>query len=244
MKEIHRLSQLYGFRIIEDASHAVGGSYCFKPVGSCCYSDITVFSFHPVKIITTGEGGALTTNNEEIYKNALLLRSHGITKDESTFEYVSPGSWYYEQQLLGFNYRLPDINAALGLSQLTRLSSNLLQRNRILEIYKSCLASLPLSFLDIPADVQSSLHLAVLRLSFHKTDFHRQLFNTLRIHKIGVQLHYYPVHLQPYYRRLGFKVGDFPMAELYAQTSMSLPIFPELSMSQVQRVCDVIIQQF
>lgn len=244
MHQIYRLSKIYNFKIIEDASHAIGGFYHSHPVGSCMFSDITVFSFHPVKIITTGEGGALTTNNESYFHSACSLRTHGITKDQASFQYSSPGPWYYEQQLLGFNYRLPDINAALGLSQISRLSSNIQRRQFIFSQYKLLLADLPIHFLDIPFNILSSLHLAVMQLNFIDPVFHKNLFNILRSNKIGVQLHYYPVHLQPYFRNLGFKVGDFPAAEKYSISSISLPIFPELCETSQLRVCDVISGQF
>lgn len=228
MKSIKDLSDQYGFSIIEDASHAVGGTYKNKPVGSCAFSDIAVFSFHPVKIITTGEGGIATTNNPVLARTMVELRSHGITKDESRFEKPSAGPWAYEQQRLGLNYRMTDLQAALGHSQLQRLDEIVFERNRQLQRYRELLADLPVRLLDVPQNVLSSVHLAVIRLQNSNPDHHRKVFESLRDSGIGVQLHYSPVHLQPYYRRLGFKEGDFPESEAYAQDAMSLPLFPGL----------------
>ena len=236
MIEIGRLGIEYGFKIIEDASHALGGFYKGQPVGSCKYSDITVFSFHPVKIITTGEGGAAATNNDCLFQRMLRLRSHGITKDTARFERRPDGPWSYEQQELGFNFRMTDLQAALGLSQLQRINSIVAERQRLLEQYRQLLAGLPLQLLEIPQDVTSSLHLAVIRLADPRPDHHRRVFEGLRAAGIGVQLHYTPVHLQPYYRRLGFREGDFPEAEAYATNAISLLLYPGLQDGDQQRV--------
>ena len=198
MAAIEALAQRYGFAVLEDASHAIGGRYRGEPVGNCRHSAITVFSFHPVKIITTGEGGLATTNDPVLAQRMAELRSHGITKDPERFEQQAAGPWSYEQQQLGFNYRLTDIQAALGLSQLERLDEVVFQRNRLLSNYKQLMAILPVSLLKIPNDVRSAVHLAVIRLEKTSPLKHRQVFEGLQAAGIGVQLHYSPVHLQPY----------------------------------------------
>jgi len=236
MQPIAAVAGQYGVVVLEDASHAIGGRYQGLPVGDCRHSAITVFSFHPVKIITTGEGGLATTNDPKLAQRMADLRSHGITKEEARFERTAPGPWSYEQQDLGFNYRMTDLQAALGLSQLQRLEPIVAERKRLLEQYRFLLAGLPLRLLDIPEDVSSALHLAVVRLDNPSSDYHRQVFEGLRAAGIGVQLHYTPVHLQPYYRRLGFREGDFPEAEAYATNAISLPLYPGLSDPEQQRV--------
>ncbi len=240
MAVISELANRYGILVIEDASHAIGGSYKGEPVGNCRYSAITVFSFHPVKIITTGEGGLATTNDASLAQRMADLRSHGITKDESRFELPAQGPWSYEQQDLGFNYRMTDLQAALGLSQLQRLEPIVVERNRLMAVYRELLGPLPLHLLVIPEDVYSALHLAVIRLDDPDPACHRGVFEGLRAAQIGVQLHYSPVHLQPYYRRLGFVEGDFPEAEAYASNAISLPLYPGLSQDHQQRVVDVL----
>jgi UDP-4-amino-4,6-dideoxy-N-acetyl-beta-L-altrosamine transaminase len=243
MAPIGSLAQRYGFAVLEDASHAIGGRYRGEPVGNCCYSAITVFSFHPVKIITTGEGGLATTNNSLLAQRMAELRSHGIVREAERFERPVAGPWVYEQQQLGFNYRITDIQAALGLSQLQRLDEIVLERNRQLEYYRELLAGLPVQLLEVPDDVLSSVHLAVIRLEQVTADQHRQLFEGLRGAGIGVQLHYSPVHLQPYYRELGFQEGQFPEAEAYASSAISLPLFPGLRAPDQQRVAAVLSEQ-
>lgn len=240
MKKIADLANKYGFKIIEDASHAIGGCYEGKFVGSCTYSDITVFSFHPVKIITTGEGGIATTNNHQLAKNMAELRSHGITKDQESFELPAAGPWSYEQQKLGFNYRMTDIQAALGLSQLLKLEEIVIERNKQLQLYRNLMRNLPIDFLEIPEGILSSVHLAVIRLFNQSAIYHRNVFSKLRKAGIGVQVHYSPVHLQPYYRGLGFKEGDFPEAERYGCNAISLPLFPGLSRKGQERVVSVL----
>lgn len=242
MDDIESLVRPYGIKIIEDASHAVGASFRGVPVGSCQYSDISVFSFHPVKIITSAEGGAASTNDPYLADQIALLRSHGITKDADRFEYESAGPWCYEQQLLGFNYRLTDLQAALGLSQLNRLSEIVAERNRLYRRYKSLLDALPLQLLQIPSHCYSALHLAVIRLQGDFASRHRFIFEELRNAGIGVQLHYTPVHLQPYYRRMGFSVGDFPNAEAYAHSAISLPLFPGLLDEQQDHVVNILTE--
>lgn len=240
MAAIGALAKHYGFSVLEDASHAIGGRYRGEPVGNCRYSAITVFSFHPVKIITTGEGGLAATNDPILFQRMAELRSHGIVRDAERFEQPAAGSWVYEQQQLGFNYRITDIQAALGLSQLQRLDEIVLERNKQLNRYQELLADLPVQLLKVPDDVLSSVHLAVIRLQHTNVSQHRQVFEELRAAGIGVQLHYSPVHLQPYYRDLGFAEGQFPEAETYASCAISLPLFPGLYSDEQRKVCSIL----
>jgi UDP-4-amino-4,6-dideoxy-N-acetyl-beta-L-altrosamine transaminase len=240
MVAIGALAERYGFSVLEDASHAIGGRYRGEPVGNCRHSAITVFSFHPVKIITTGEGGLATTNNPEFAQRMAELRSHGIVRDAVRFERPAAGPWAYEQQQLGFNYRITDLQAALGLSQLQRLEEIVAERNRQLQRYRELLADLPVQLLEVPEDVLSSVHLAVIRLQQATADQHRQVFERLRNAGIGVQLHYSSVHLQPYYRQKGFKEGDYLEAEDYSSNAISLPLYPSLQEDDQQRVVDVL----
>ena len=240
MEAIALLAKRYGFSVIEDASHAIGGSYKNKPIGSCSYSSITVFSFHPVKIITSGEGGIATTNDSYLAQRMVDLRSHGIVRDQNRFQLASQGTCVYEQHDLGFNYRLTDIQAALGLSQLSRLDTIVKERNRLLRVYHDLLSHLPLYLLHIPSDVYSSVHLAIVRLINCDPKRHQHIFSDMRSAGIGVQLHYAPVHLQPYYRNLGFSDGQFPEAEKYAQSAISLPLFPQLKHHEQKYVVSVL----
>lgn len=240
MSKISSLAKSFNVAVLEDASHAIGASYNGNPVGSCEYSDISVFSFHPVKIITTGEGGAATTNNPSLAERMSILRSHGIERDTTQFEYPPAGPWSYEQQHLGYNYRLTDIQAALGISQLDRLHEIVVERNRLFNNYHLLLKDLPVRLLDIPQDCTSSLHLAVIRLLSSDAAKHLRVFQGLRDQGIGVQLHYSPVHLQPYYRRRGCKPGDCPEAEAYATSAISLPLYPGLTASDQSRVVEVL----
>jgi len=240
MVVIGQLAERFGFAVLEDASHAIGGSYQGEPVGNCRYSAITVFSFHPVKIITTGEGGLATTNDPLLAQRMAELRSHGITKDPNRFEQPAPGPWSYEQQQLGFNYRITDIQAALGLSQLRRLDEIVAERNWQLQRYLGLLADLPVQVLEVPEDVLSSVHLAVIRLLQTSSQEHRQVFEGLRAAGIGVQLHYSPVHLHPYYRAMAFMEGEYPEAEAYATSAISLPLYPRLHASDQQRVANTL----
>lgn len=234
MEAIGQLAEQFGFVVLEDASHAIGGLYRDEPVGSCRYSAITVFSFHPVKIITTGEGGVAMTNDPQLAMRMTELRSHGITKDQHRFIYPPHGTWSYEQQDLGFNYRMTDLQAALGLSQLARLDDIVAERNKLLNAYRHLLKDLPVRILDIPADVLSSVHLAVIYFQNATPDLHRKVFDGMLSSGIGVQLHYIPVHLQPYYQNLGFSDGDFPEAEAYANKAISIPLFPGLQYADQQ----------
>lgn len=240
MKEISQLADLYGFKIIEDASHALGASYYEYPIGSCKYSDITIFSFHPVKIITTGEGGVATTNDPFLARRMFDLRSHGIIKDPDLFVNEPPGKWSYEQQELGFNYRMSDIHAALGISQIKRLDKIVEERNVLLEKYKEMLSDAPLYFLKKIINSYSSVHLAIIRLNNEDKSFHKKVFEGLRKANIGVQVHYLPVHLHPYYRQFGFMEGDFPESESYAKNAISLPLFPGLDKKDQFRIVEVL----
>jgi len=237
MEAIHRLSRQYGFKIIEDASHAIGGRYRGEPIGNCRYADIAIFSFHPVKIITTGEGGMALTNDAGLAKKMALLRSHGITREPADMTQAADGPWYYQQIELGFNYRITDIQAALGLSQLNRLDAFVDRRHQLAEIYRQQLAGLPLNWQLQPDDCRSSLHLFVIRLQTSQIGKpHLNVFRQLRDAGIGVNLHYIPVHLQPYYQNLGFKPGDYPQAEQYYAEAITLPLYPDLTESQVLQI--------
>ncbi|MDH5426175.1 MAG: UDP-4-amino-4,6-dideoxy-N-acetyl-beta-L-altrosamine transaminase [Gammaproteobacteria bacterium] len=243
MQAIHGLSQEYGFRIIEDASHAIGGRYRGQPIGNCQFSDITIFSFHPVKIITTGEGGVAITNDAELAQQMELLRSHGITRDEKLMTEVSHGGWYYQQIELGFNYRMTDMQAALGLSQLDRLNDYVAKRHQISARYNSLLSNLPLVTPWQHPDSYSGLHLYVIRLKLDLiSKSHQQVFDALRESGIGVNLHYIPVHIQPYYQQMGFAAGDFPEAERYYEEAISLPMFPALTEQQQDMVVTTLKQ--
>lgn len=237
MAAIHALSQRYGFRIIEDASHAIGGRYQGEPIGTCRYSDITVFSFHPVKIITTAEGGMALTNDAALAERMELLRSHGITRDPALMTHEPDGPWYYQQVALGFNYRMTDLQAALGVSQLERLDRYVQRRHELAERYNRLLLPLPLTIPWQHPDSYSGLHLYVIRLQLDRiAKSHRQVFEALRAAGIGVNLHYIPVHTQPYYRQLGFNHGDFPGAERYYAEAISLPLFATMTEQQQDQV--------
>lgn len=230
MVVIHALSQQYGFKIIEDASHAIGGRYKGAAIGNCQYSDITVFSFHPVKIITTAEGGMALTDNAQLAKRMQLLRSHGITRDESDMTRVSDGPWYYQQIELGYNYRMTEIQAALGLSQMKRLDEFVTKRHMIAHRYDELLANLPVNTPWQHPDSYSALHLYVVRLRLNELEKpHREVFELLREADIGVNLHYIPVYRQPYYEGLGFAEGLCPEAECYYAEAISLPMYPDLT---------------
>jgi UDP-4-amino-4,6-dideoxy-N-acetyl-beta-L-altrosamine transaminase len=230
MQQIHTLGKRYGFRIIEDASHAIGGKYQQRPVGDCRYCDITVFSFHPVKIITCAEGGMALTNDAGLAARMALLRTHGITRDPTQMTQAPDGPWYYQQIDLGYNYRMTELQAALGLSQLSRLDSFVSRRHELAERYKRELAGLPLSPLRQHPDSYSGLHLYIVRLQPARIGkSYRQVFEELTALGVGINLHYMPVHIQPYYQRLGFVAGSFPQAELYAKEALSLPMFPALT---------------
>ena len=238
MREIHALSQRYGFRIIEDASHAVGGSYLGEPIGNCRYSDITVFSFHPVKIITTAEGGMALTNDPKLAAHMERLRSHGITREAAMMAWESEGPWYYQQIELGYNFRMTYLQASLGRSQLVRLDDYVARRHVIAARYDVALAGLPLTTPHQHADSRSALHLYPIRL--HVAEKRSEVFEALRAGDIGVNVHYIPVHTQPHYRKMGFDVGNFPQAEHYYAGAISLPMFPTLTTDQQDEVVDSI----
>ncbi|WP_201590283.1 UDP-4-amino-4,6-dideoxy-N-acetyl-beta-L-altrosamine transaminase [Psychrobacter pulmonis] len=231
MQAIHALSQRYNFKIIEDASHAIGARYQGEPIGNSRYSDITVFSFHPVKIITTGEGGMALTNDKELSDKMLLLRSHGITRDEHLMTRPLDGPWYYEQVAVGLNYRMTDIQAALGVSQMQRLSSFVARRHELAKRYHKLLQDLPITLPWQRADSYSGMHLYVIRLNLLEITLSRlDVFNLLKKSGIGVNVHYIPVHTQPYYKdKFGFKEGDFPHTEQYYREAISLPMYPTLT---------------
>lgn len=241
MAAIRELGDRYGFRIIEDASHAIGGKYRGHYIGDCRYSDITIFSFHPVKIITTAEGGMALTNDDALAQRMDLLRSHGITRDPARMTHESDGPWYYQQVELGFNFRMTELQAALGLSQLERLDAYVARRNALAERYDSLLAGLPLTVPRQHPDCYSSRHLYVIRLRTDEISrTHRAVFESMREQGVGVNLHYIPVHTQPYYQRMGFKAGDFPRAEQYYREAITLPLFPAMSDDQQAAVVDAL----
>ena len=237
MAAIHALSQKYGFKIIEDASHAIGGKYKNEPIGNCRYSDITVFSFHPVKIVTTAEGGMAVTNDPILAEQLNLLRSHGITRDESLMTKPAEGPWYYQQVELGYNYRMTDMQAALGVSQMQRLDEYVTKRHELAARYNEMLKDLPIKLPWQSEDSYSGLHLYVIRLQLDKiSKTHLEVFNGMRESGILVNLHYIPVHLQPYYQEMGFKEGDFLEAEQYYKEAISLPMFPTMTEEQQNQV--------
>jgi len=242
---IWELAREFGFRIIEDASHAIGASRNGEPVGSCRWSDITVFSFHPVKIVTTGEGGMALTNDPAIAERMVRARSHGITRDASRFVgdfgTQGPASWHYEQQALGYNFRLTDIHAALGTSQLHRLEAYVARRNALARRYDAALKGLPLRLPTVNPENRSAFHLYVVRLE-GTTRTQREVGDSLRTKGIGVNLHYAPVHLQPYYRALGFAPGQFPEAEAYGRSALTLPLYPTLTETEQDCVVSAVTQ--
>jgi len=241
MKAIDELAKEYKFKVIEDASHAIGGRYLGKPIGLCQHSDITVFSFHPVKIVTTAEGGAALTNSEHLAEKMNLFRSHGVTRDPNLMIGESDGGWYYQQVELGYNYRMTELQAALGVSQMTRLHSFVAARHLLANRYNKLLLNLPLILPYQMPDTYSGLHLYVIRLQLDKiTKTHKQVFDELREKGIGVNVHYIPVHTQPYYQALGFEVGDFPEAEAYYQEAISLPMFHSMTQTQQNEVIAVL----
>ena len=237
MQAIHTLSIRFGFKIIEDASHAIGGKYKGEPIGNCRFSDITVFSFHPVKIITTAEGGMALTNDDKLAERLGLLRSHGITRDPALMTKAMDGPWYYQQVALGYNYRMTDLQAALGVSQMTRLDHYVARRHEIARRYHELLKDLPITTPWQHPDGYSGLHLYVIRLQLDKINkTHLQVFEALRAKEILVNLHYMPVHTHPFYQQMGFKLGQFPEAERYYAEAISIPIYPSMTESQQEQV--------
>ncbi|MCG8273058.1 UDP-4-amino-4,6-dideoxy-N-acetyl-beta-L-altrosamine transaminase [Aquamicrobium sp. NLF2-7] len=241
MAAIHALGQKYGFRIIEDASHAIGGRYKGEPIGNCRYSDITVFSFHPVKIITTAEGGMALTNDDELATRLGLLRSHGITRDPALMTQGMDGPWYYQQVTLGYNYRMTDIQAALGVSQINRMPEYVLRRHEIAARYDRLMADMPLTLPWQHPDSYSAWHLYVIRLRLDRIRAtHLEVFEAFRARDIMVNLHYIPVHTQPHYQKMGFRPGDYPQAEQYYRESISIPMHPTLTDAEQDFVIEVL----
>ena len=241
---IHKLSKKYKFKIIEDASHSLGAKYKNEKVGSCKWSDITVFSFHPVKIITTFEGGAALTNSIKVYKNLKLFSNHGITKNFKDFSFKNKGDWYYEQKLLGLNYRMSDVAASMGLSQIKKLNKFVKLRNLIAKKYEKLLDEEYLILPKIKKNVQSSFHLYVIKVKNKYLSTHKKLFNYLRKNRVNVNLHYIPVHLHPYYRKMGFKTGDFLNSEKHAKSAISIPIYPKLKEKNLLKISNLINKFF
>ena len=240
MKKIHSLSQEYGFKIIEDASHAIGGKYLDKPIGGCQYSDITVFSFHPVKIITTAEGGLATTNDKKLLESMRLFRSHGVTHNPELMTKETEGGWYYQQVELGFNYRMTELQAALGISQMHRLNDFITARHNLKERYDLLLGS---SIIKPHQDKDnySALHLYPIQINLESTNKIRQkIFNELRKSDIGVNVHYIPIHTQPYYQKFGYQNGDFPNSEKFYSRSISLPLYFDMTYEQQDFVLKVL----
>lgn len=243
MKAIYALSQQYGFHIIEDASHAIGGQYLGSPIGGGEYSDITIFSFHPVKIVTTGEGGVATTKQPQLAEKMQLLRSHGVTRAPYLMDNPQEGAWVYQQVDLGFNYRMTEMQAALGISQMQRLNDFIARRAALAQRYNQLLEHLPLTKPFQHHDTRSSFHLyPILIQTEHASKTRLEVFETLRAQGVGVNVHYIPVHTQPYYQNLGFSEGDFPEAEHYYQRVMSIPVFHAMSDAEQDRVVQVLKQ--
>lgn len=241
MAAIHALGRKYGFRIIEDASHAIGGRYKGEPIGNCRYSDITVFSFHPVKIITTAEGGMALTNDDGLATRLGLLRSHGITRDPELMTQGMDGPWYYQQVALGYNYRMTDVQAALGVSQISRLTDYVTRRHEIAARYDSLMADMPLTLPWQHPDGYSAWHLYVIRLQLDRIRTTRlEVFDALRAREIMVNLHYIPVHTQPHYRKMGFNPGDYPQAEQYYREAISIPMHGTLTDAEQDFVIEVL----
>ena len=241
MKKIHELSQQYNFKIIEDASHAIGGKYMNKYVGSCEYSDITVFSFHPVKIITTAEGGLATTNDKKLYERMQLYRNHGVTREQKLMTKKTVEEWYYQQIDLGFNYRMNDLQAALGISQMQRINKFVERRNFLKNRYDELIGELPIIKPYQSKDTYSALHLYPIQIDKKNTSISRlKLFSELKKNQIGVNVHYIPVHTQPYYKNLGFDRGNFPISESYYDNTISLPLFSQMTLEEQDYVVNVL----
>ena len=237
MREINDLSKQYGFHVIEDASHAIGGKYLGDPIGSCKYSDITIFSFHPVKIITTGEGGIATTNSKKLLEKMQIYRSHGVTRNEKLMNKASEGDWFYQQVHLGFNYRMTELQAALGISQMKRVDEFIAKRHVLKKRYDLLLVDLPVITPFNDKNCFSSSHLYVIQLEIKKIRKSRkQIFKRMRNFGIGVNVHYIPIHTQPYYQKKGFKEGDFPVSEAYYNNVISLPLYHSMTLTQQDEV--------
>jgi len=240
MAAIGALADEFGFRVIEDASHAIGGRYRDERIGNCRYSDITIFSFHPVKIVTTAEGGVATTNDAEFAQRMALFRSHGTTRDSTLMTRATDGPWYYQQIELGYNYRMTDLQAALGCSQMLRLDENVSRRHQLADRYDDELAGLPLVLPYRNDSSYSAFHLYIVLLEEALAAEHKSVFESLRERGVGVNLHYIPIHTQPYYQAMGFADGDFPRAENYYSRAMSIPLYPLLGSEQQDTVVDAL----
>ena len=238
--KLNNLSKKYKFKIIEDASHSLGGKYYSKSVGCSKWSDITIFSFHPVKIITTGEGGCCTTNKKKYYEKLKALRNNGIIKERKNFKFKNLGPWYYEQHSLGYNFRMNDIQSALGISQLKNLNIFVKKRNKIAKFYCNQLKNLPIKFQKIEKNFYSTYHLFIIKLDVKYKYLHKKFFNYLRSKNMYVNLHYLPIHLQPFYRKFGFKKNQFPVAEEYSETAISIPIYPNLKKKEQIKIINYI----
>jgi len=238
--KLNNLSKKYKFKIIEDASHSLGGKYYSKNVGCSKWSDITIFSFHPVKIITTGEGGCCTTNKKKYYEKLKALRNNGIIKERKNFKFKNLGPWYYEQHSLGYNFRMNDIQSALGISQLKNLNIFVKKRNKIAKFYCNQLKNLPIKFQKIEKNFYSTYHLFIIKLDVKYKYLHKKFFNYLRSKNMYVNLHYLPIHLQPFYRKFGFKKNQFPVAEEYSETAISIPIYPNLKKEEQIKIINYI----
>lgn len=238
---ISELARRHGVRVVEDASHAVGARYRDSIIGDCRYSDITVFSFHPVKIITTAEGGMAMTRDPQLARAMQLRRSHGVTREPGELQRADEGAWYYEQQCLGFNYRMTEMQAALGLSQLQHLAEWVTRRHQLADVYDAQLRPLPVVLPARPSDSHSALHLYVIQLDATRTAVSRRaVFERMRAAGIGVHVHYIPIHTQPDFQALGFRSGAFPAAEAYYARCLSLPMFPRLTMAEQRQVCEAL----
>lgn len=246
MQAIDEMAKRYGFKVIEDASHAIGGKYKGQPIGNCVHSDITVFSFHPVKIITTAEGGMALTNNDDLAVKLALYRSHGITRNPSLMTNTPDGPWYYQQVLLGYNYRMNDLQAALGISQTERLNDYIIRRHQIADRYNQELSELPVTLPKQEDYSHSAYHLYVIRLNLNAIYplTHLKVFQYLLNHNILVNLHYIPVHTQPYYQSIGFNWGDFPNAEAYYHDAVSIPLYPKMSDNEQTQVIKILHKLF
>ena len=244
MDKIYKLSQKYGFKVIEDASHAIGADYKETKVGCCKYSDMTVFSFHPVKIVTTGEGGMVLTNDKDLYEKLVLYRSHGITRDPKLMTGTADGPWYYQQIDLGFNYRMTDMQAALGYSQMQKVNEFVSKRRYLAKRYNELLKNINgIQLPDQNEDTKSSWHLYVVRVDFSKiSKTKNQIFAEMKEKGICLNLHYIPVHTQPYYENLGFKGGDFPNSEKYSEDAFTLPLYYSLTDEQQDHIVKSLVE--
>tara|TARA_Y100000746_G_scaffold121781_2_gene104388 strand:+ start:1172 stop:2425 length:1254 start_codon:yes stop_codon:yes gene_type:complete len=245
MQKIHSLAKEYGFKIIEDASHSIGGSYMKNKIGMCEFSDITVFSFHPVKIITTAEGGMATTNDSGLFERMQLFRTHGVTRDPKLMTKKTEGDWYYQQVDLGFNYRMTELQAALGISQMRRVDEFINKRHILKNRYDELLSGLPVIKPYQSNNVTSALHLYPIQIDTNNTKVSRdKVFNSLKKGGIGVNVHYIPIHTQPYYQEMGFENGDFPASETYYNNAISLPLFSHLRFEEQDKVVNILSKAF